>query len=283
MGNTSPVVIQDKNGKTTTVHRRIDKKSSSKRSVPAPSAPPAQAELSDEAVISLFDNRMKSKRYISIYKHNTAKNVQDALEFYRQDSPESFADALRYMTTGTKTGQEAVKADFSGVLSNVAYAHQNKDKGKSDWDAMLPSDISMQREFAYTWAAGNAVEEYGSPAIQLGEPEHEAYLDEIIRHCDNADAALHLIHGLEGDAVDDPAHWRGVAALVMTGNLPQNVYRSQPLPDGGPEFIAWAAHQDNLAEIIEVARERKTLHPESIQALIAQKRTTANSISSGIL
>jgi hypothetical protein len=134
----------------------------------------------------------------------------------------------------------------------------------------------LRRTFAYNWAAANAIEKYGTR-------NDEDYLDETSSAADSVSASYLMVHGRElANRINDEAHWRGVAALVLSG-LVDELFRSEPLPDGGPEFIEWAGHQDDLTEALDIIREREVLQPEVIQGLIAQRHGVEKALRNGTL
>ena len=284
MGNTEPVVIQDKNGKTTTVHRRTSATSAGVGSAPAPSLPsPTMDQMSNDEIVHLFEDRASSKRFVSVYRFHSREYVNEAMDFFREDSPAAFSEAVRLMTSGTRTAQEYMKGTVSGVVASIAQACEKRAKGEDDWDAWLPGELSLRRDFAYRWAAGNAVEEYGFAAHQLGKVTYESYIEHVSGLCDSISASLALVHGQERDEENATEFWRGVAALAITEVLGERFRRSEPLPNGGPEFVAWAGQQEDLTDAIEVVRERKILHPESIQEVLSQKNSTTKAINNGVL
>jgi hypothetical protein len=267
MGRTEPVLIQDKNGKTTTVHRSVTKTSDyhDLMSPPPPVAAPSTPAITNEYIISLFEDRPllpggKTELGRSIYANVSERNVDDALDVIHEEEGDVLTYAAELMTTGTGTGQEMVKDSFTSIVNSTAQAVIERDT-HSDWDEMLPSGAHIKSTLVMAWNIGNVLEESDLPNSRVDQQRAEVacgFINTMRRFIGYAEEDMKPV---------DEVYWRGIAALAVTETVEMF---SQTLPEHGREFIDWAGHQENLSPIFRVVRERGVLHPETIEGIIKQ-------------
>jgi hypothetical protein len=279
MGRTEPVVIQDKNGKTTTVHRSIVQPSNyhDLMSPPPAVAAPTTTEITNEHVIALLEDRPslpdgKPTSAKSVYADVTARNVDDALDYIHEEDTDVLAYASELMTTGTTTGQEMVKKSFTAIVNSVAHAITEKDT-YSDWDNMLPSGAHIKSTLTMVWHIGKVLEESDLPNSTVDQDRAEVacgFINTLRRFIGYAEEDMKPV---------DSVYWRGIAALAVTETVEMF---SQSLPEHGREFIDWAGYQENLAPVFRVVRQRGVLHPETIEGILKQTGVE-NSLRDGVL
>lgn len=267
MGRTEPVIIQDKNGKTTTVHRSVAQPSSylDLMSPPPAVAAPATPVITNKQVIALLEDRPslpggKPERGQSIYASVSERNVDDALDVIHEEEDDVLAYAAELMTTGTSTAQEMTKESFAGIVNSTAQAVSERDTDP-DWDSMLPSGAHIKSTLVMVWSIGNVLEESDLPNTTVDQRRAEVvagFINTMRRFIGYAEEDMKPV---------DDVYWRGVAALAVTETV--EVY-SQTLPEHGREFIDWAGNQEDLAPVFRIVRQRGVLHPETIEGIMKQ-------------
>jgi hypothetical protein len=267
MGRTEPVVIQDKNGKTTTVHRSVVQSSNyhDLMSPPPAVAAPATPEITNEHIISLLEDRPslpggKASGSNSIYANVSERNVDDALDVIHEEEEDILPYAAELMTTGTNTAQEMVKESFTSIVNSFSQAVIERDT-HSDWDEMLPSAAHIKSMLTMAWHTGNVLEESDLPNTMADQRRAEV-------SCGFINTMRRFIGYAEEDMKPvDEVYWRGIAALAVTETV--EMY-SQTLPEHGREFIDWAGNQEDLTPVFRIVRQRGVLHPETIEGILKQ-------------
>lgn len=267
MGHTEPVIIQDKNGKTTTVHRSVAQKTkyNDLLSPPPPVVEPSSPAITNEHVISLLEDRPSlsggtASGAKSLYADVSERNVDDALDVIHEEEANVLSYAAELMTTGTDTSREMVKESFTSIVNSTARAVIERDTD-SDWDVMLPSGAHVKSMLTMAWNIGNVLEESDLPNSKVDQQRAEVV-------CGFINTMRRFIGYAEEDMKPvDNVYWRGIAALAVTETVEMF---SQTLPEHGREFIDWAGHQENLAPVFRVVRQRGVLHPETIEGILKQ-------------
>lgn len=278
MGVTEPVVIQDKNGKITTVHRNIAT-NSHRTSMPVPPKPVLPiVEISNELILnSILDRPLlpggEAPLSVTALIEESPNEANEALDYLGMEDPKVLLTATELMMTGTLTGQEMVKGALYSVLSEITIAISDRDSYYSDWSEALPSAEEVKKSLVRMWHLGAVIEDSGMP----NTPETRASVEMASGF---VNAKRRFIHYNEEDAPqDDETYWRGIGAISLTGLVDPF---SPELPPYGREFMDWAGTQSDLAPIISVVMERGVLNPETIVGLLNQTGIE-QSLTNGIL
>ena len=282
MGNTMPVVIQDKNGKTTTVHRKdIAAPSTSAHSVPAPSiAPQTSPQGSNERLIALVEDRHpiplprpgeknKVSRFKSVYAGASEKQVQESLDFILGETPELGPLAEKLMTTGSTAAKELAKDSFSEMVNHIASVIDERETDP-DWDNVIPYGDELKATLIKEWSVGIVADASGiyyDRSLLKGAIVDAGFIDRLYRR-DSAESPTR-----------EEVYWRGIAAFALS-----DIAWSVPngLPEYSREFIDWSGSRSDLSDILRVVNERGVLNPETIEGLLSQK-DVENTLRDGIL
>lgn len=265
-----PTPIVNKNGTATTVYRKSQGSTNAAKQIPAPAVIPSPLsnDSSVEQLVGYISNSSEDERSL-VRKNIEASNKVDPRFSTKLaslfDNPRTIANVymqstLRMMLT---------KRNF------LLAADLNEDREDSPEENT--ASVTLHAATLVKSAAGvNFPSEYSRNSVirncQLG-----------VARLTNADAYTRL-DCFTVTTEEANRHFRpiAVAATVFSGDG-RALGLGEVFDEEAPSFIAWAAEQENMDELLTIALTRKTISPEEIIAFHEMERATPTPLHGGLI
>lgn len=213
--------------------------------------------LEREADSAIRKSLRATPHEISVLHDVTLNDVHEALNHVHYGDAEVKPFAVKLMTSGTCTGKEMVRRQFSSDIGSIATSYTYSDED-SNWDRSVESGVRLRANLMQSWCIGNVVEEIGASFTTLeliGFITRSRSLD-IWRA--QAASTAHVR--------TDEHYWRGLAILAIT----EAVQPYSIPPVYSMEFMEWVPDQRDLTAIIQLIKERGVLSPETVRGVLNQ-------------
>jgi hypothetical protein len=168
--------------------------------------------------------------------------------------------AHQTLTTGTDTGRKMALAAFASkvkVSKNPSFAY-----GYAEAE-------TARNHLLQSWCCGNVAEAIGHKDA-----------DALFRNSGFAIQLMEMYRVPHYNAERTEAYWNGLAAL-MSIVTPED--DEDTMLDDGGAFILWVGGRSDLADVVRVGRERESIDPETIAAILTGEARVAGSIKDGVL
>ena len=246
-----PTPRTDKNGNTVIRHMKPEAVSSSARKpIPAVSSVTQQPHQSSAEV------GLDNKQIISIVnriphiKHDVAVD-ENLLNLMRDCGEENFARASEYLTKGTEQARDMAKKAFGFSIEDFANATADPDDPYGEDKAEHYVGGALESQVAMSWTVGNVADE-------IGYTDNVSALKGSVAYCN---AQLNYTNR---SIITDPKYWRGMVALAIADHEEKADKRDCRA------FISWASERSDLAVVIQTAKERGTVKPDVLTAILDQ-------------
>lgn len=227
-----PTQRVDKHGRTVIRHMKSDPAPVDRKPIPSVALP----------VTSSRNAPMTDSEIAAAISRDGMVINEDTIHIMRDyDGGHGVDSASRFLITGNGTAKQMAADDFFHAANYV----QSEQAQDSQGAELLGNVVSA-------WAAGSVLEE---TAMEL---EYPLTGNMRYRH----------YKMFQDVPSDDPAHWRGLAALELA-----DPYNTSSLKDS-QEFVKWAGQHNDIAQIVRFAVERETINVGLLRELMQQDITS---------
>jgi hypothetical protein len=192
---------------------------------------------------------------------------------------------VRLLTTGSQNAREDVRkafvataASFQTAFDEAEHTHGQGDWNEYEdrWDRFLDGYERpfIRNRLLEVWNAANVIDETGSNVI----------IRDIISGMDKLAILLKSVNPDCDDAASTDRYWRGLAAIAVSRDgLPHLTEKGWVKLDVAvPGFIEWAGNHEDIATVIDVARERDSFDRGLLEGILVEQGDKT-ALSSGVL
>jgi hypothetical protein len=254
-----PTQTVDKNGVLTTRHMNTSKPSASKQPrIPAITLAPT--DTTDDTSVARLGTLIYGGHVTMI----NAKIIE------RLDESDKTATPLlvNLLTTGSEDTRSQVRMALATALYDLvtwqgtaAYSGPWTNQNYDPWAQ------NIKHKAISAWHAMSVIEETG----RVDTPE------EVAKAMEQIDWFLHPL-STRGDRSDFPTYWRGVAAAALSNVEPTDKNRKDAF-----QFPVWAGNHEDVARVIEIAKERQTFNIPTITEIMGMQDEAATPLRQGTL
>ena len=254
--NLVPTRIVNKNGISTTVHRKPAQSDSKSSRIPSPAAVKAPSESYAEKI----NARLTKLPHVS---DETMLNASKS--FFKAELGEL---SYRLLNSGSATGQRLAAESLSFYVGRLA-DHLHKSGKTSDKTTPFSGSL-IHSEIIRKWNYGNLREETGfSPdAITKDDLEDLKYAHSMVTTSglssyDDIPEEAHYTMTKELET-----HWRGISVLALCFDFQDESNEANEEWEKFDDFIPWAASRTNIGTVISVAKKHRVIDPDKLERLL---------------
>lgn len=257
--NLIPTRIVNKNGVTTTVHRKSSHTQNAVTRIPSPATMNTETQSHAEWI----NARLTKLAHVS---DETMLNA--SASFFDTSLGEL---SRRLLSSGTRTGQRLVADSLSFYVGRLAeHLHST---GKTSASTSAYSGSLIHGEISRKWNYGNIREEAGLDPNNI--------TDEDIEHLKYAHSMTSAGPSQYDDVAEEDhytmpkvieTHWRGVSALSLCFDFQDESEEADDAWASFDDFITWAGNHDDIGAVIRVAKKHRTIFPEKLEHLMEAER-----------
>lgn len=256
-----PTLVMDKNGKQTTVHKKPLDVAATISGIPPVTIAP---KLTDDHAKAVFLDKLE---YVD------PERLPDDYELINGIDSTVIPYVSDLMTRGSESAQNAA---LSYLNEEIDYMNDQID-AYSDIDRTEGQALVVKAVTAELKANTLAVWHVGAMADEL-EIEFDIYT--VIQIASIIHARMHSTPH-EAQTLEDHAYWRGLGIFILSD--PNTLTRDANDFPSDKNFVRWAGGHDQPLAIHRLAVEYATTDVASLEDLLTQTKTTAQSLVDGIL
>lgn len=271
MSNLIPTPRIDKNGRTVIRHMKPEDTTQKTPVIPAVAVPEQTPQQRVREIIDLLQGGSMDHADLAMY-----------LRYLDDDNSKTLPLFKKLLTTGTPQAQRAVESYLHEVIGDIkeagdggsSYDEDEMDDYDDHWnwidrcpDAWHPHSTHNALRI---WNTFNVMDEHGI--------EGNRY--EIIHRITELGTMHNDLDPMMNPESMRNRFWRGAAAAAI-GTEERNTERAQ----WGhiKEFVQWAGRHEDIAIVINTVKERRILHPEMLDQVIAEKAGISPAVREGVL
>lgn len=247
--NLIPTPRTDKNGNTVIRHMKPEVNSAPVRKSLPPVSPVLQQTSAPSAATGL-DNKeiIKLISYLPVIGEELDVD-ENLLNQMRDCGEDEFARATSYLSTGSRNARELSQRAFAFCVSDFKQATVSGDVVNDERAGQCVGKY-LESQVVRSWATGNTADEIGYTGNLSALKGSVAYFNSTVLEA--------------GQNKISPEYWRGVVALTLA-DPDEKAQRGH-----SEQFIAWVSEREDFALAIKTAKERGTVIPEALEAILDQ-------------
>lgn len=249
--NLTPTVITDKNGKITTVHKKLP--NGATRVLGASPVLVSQKTQTTRSEQEREEFLLFVKEHALMAPHLPADVVTANAEALQYKSPQTITLMNRLLGTGGGPSRRRVFKNITMILPTMFQEPRDYDNDAKSLEEILLS----------SWHASEITEE-----LKLPNSEFAGISVQTNKHYHNFTKTSVRDEGEETSS----ARWRGAAiAAAITDSAPH------------PSFVPWASKQSDVPRVVKIAKQWETTNPETIETIMTQQDSIHAPLHDGIL
>lgn len=252
-----PTPTVDKNGVTSTRHKKPDTAPTLKpSSIPPVILPSVAASSSQDEADQL---------HFLLYGQYGGDRNREFLDELQQHYPTALTFAIHLLNTGEESSRTRVRHVLDQSFRQMAVFQSRGDRWREEF---FTEESSIKHRMLAGWHVGPIVEETGTRTNPIDLDDRAVSYDSLINY-----------RNVRGDRTGlGSEYWRGLAILAASNK--RLIGRAR---DDAPAFVMWAGQQPDAALIVRLVTERDTLNVDALSDLVDQNKQTTPSLRDGIL